>query len=493
MLVSGCKFDGAYDLPLPGGDAESQRRLPGHRRLLRRPQRRAAHRGDGQRHRGRPGHRRRAGRLARPGDLPGAQGRQAARQRRDRRPADQPARGEVHRPGRAAGRYGDARRGSRTAPSSRSRAPAATPRSRRCWARSRCCSAAVASASSKTISVEMNKMLNGRQDQARELLTNLDTMVGALDKQKNDIIAAMDSVNRLSATLVKEKDVIGAALDSMGPALKVLNQQHRALMTMLTQLDKLGVVGTKVLNASTDNIVASLRHLQPVLTKLADAGDSLPDGLSMLASFPFPKEAGRHRPGRLRQRAVPPRPRPRQARQVAGRRAAQPDQPVRRHPGRAGLRKDSRRPLKATVCRRSSRSRATCRHRLGPVPARQPAPRRAARSRCPTSASRARLLGARVPSSSRQWPGRTPRARGRWQPMTTGVKVRLLAFVALSAVGIVYVAGSFLGLTDRLLGRELHHPRQPADLRWPVHRQRGRLPRRQGRQGHRDAASPAPA
>jgi phospholipid/cholesterol/gamma-HCH transport system substrate-binding protein len=37
--------------------------------------------------------------------------------------------------------------------------------------------------------------------------------------------------------------------------------------------------------------VASLRHLQPVLTKLGDAGDSLARGLSMLASFPFPKEA----------------------------------------------------------------------------------------------------------------------------------------------------------------------------------------------------------
>ena len=39
--------------------------------------------------------------------------------------------------------------------------------------------------------------------------------------------------------------------------------------------------------------------------------------------------------------------------------------------------------------------------------------------------------------------------------MTRGVKIRLLAFVALSAIGIVYVAGSFLGITDRLLGRGL--------------------------------------
>jgi phospholipid/cholesterol/gamma-HCH transport system substrate-binding protein len=143
----------------------------------------------------------------------------------------------------------------------------------------------------KTISVEMNKMLNGRQDQARHLLTNLDKLIGGLNEQKDDLISAMESIDRLAATLVKEKDVIGEAIDSMGPALKVLNRQHRALVTMLRQLDKLGDVGTRVLNRSTDNIVASLKHLQPTLTKLADAGDALPNGLSMLASFPFPKEA----------------------------------------------------------------------------------------------------------------------------------------------------------------------------------------------------------
>jgi phospholipid/cholesterol/gamma-HCH transport system substrate-binding protein len=143
----------------------------------------------------------------------------------------------------------------------------------------------------KTISHEMNNMMNGRQDQARHLLANLDQMIGGLDKQKSDIIAAMESIDRLSSTLVKEKDVIGEAIDSMGPALKVLNRQHKALMTMLRQLDKLGAVGTRVLNASTDNIVASLRHLKPTLAKLGDAGDTLAPGLSMLASFPFPKEA----------------------------------------------------------------------------------------------------------------------------------------------------------------------------------------------------------
>lgn len=37
--------------------------------------------------------------------------------------------------------------------------------------------------------------------------------------------------------------------------------------------------------------------------------------------------------------------------------------------------------------------------------------------------------------------------------MSTGVKVRIAAFLVLSAVGIVYVAGSYLGFVDRILGR----------------------------------------
>lgn len=39
--------------------------------------------------------------------------------------------------------------------------------------------------------------------------------------------------------------------------------------------------------------------------------------------------------------------------------------------------------------------------------------------------------------------------------MTRGVRVRLIAFVVLAAVGIVYVASAYLGLVDKVLGRGL--------------------------------------
>lgn len=143
----------------------------------------------------------------------------------------------------------------------------------------------------RTISVELNNVMSGRTDRLKSLLGNLDDLVGTLDRQKGDIIAAMESVNNLSRTLVAEKQTIQAALDATGPALAVLNRQHRTLRTMLTELDQLGQVGTRVIGATKEDLLATLGHLQPILRRLNEAGDSLPRGLSLLISFPFPQEA----------------------------------------------------------------------------------------------------------------------------------------------------------------------------------------------------------
>ncbi|MET3960182.1 phospholipid/cholesterol/gamma-HCH transport system substrate-binding protein [Marmoricola sp. OAE513] len=143
----------------------------------------------------------------------------------------------------------------------------------------------------KTISVEVNTMLNGRTEDARGALANITRLVGSLDDQKGSIVAAMAAVDRLVRTLNKERTTFGAAIDAVGPALEVLSGQQDQLTRMLVQLDRLGAVGTRVLRASKADLLATLRHLAPALRELADAGDSLPRGISILASFPFPKEA----------------------------------------------------------------------------------------------------------------------------------------------------------------------------------------------------------
>jgi phospholipid/cholesterol/gamma-HCH transport system substrate-binding protein len=142
-----------------------------------------------------------------------------------------------------------------------------------------------------TITQELNNVMSGRTDRVRHLLGSLESVIGTLDQQKAQIIGAMESMNDLATTLNAERKTIGDALDVMGPAVSVLADQHDEMMQMLGALKRLGKVGARVIGASKDNLIATLAHLRPVLTKLNAAGKSLAPGLDMMISFPFPQEA----------------------------------------------------------------------------------------------------------------------------------------------------------------------------------------------------------
>ncbi|MFD5754048.1 MCE family protein [Streptomyces mirabilis] len=143
----------------------------------------------------------------------------------------------------------------------------------------------------KTITVELNKALDGRENRVRSLLKELNTFIGGLDDQRKDIVHALEAVDRLAGRLGKEKKTIARAVDTMPPALKVLADQRRDLTRMLTALSKLGTTGTKVVNASHDDTVANLKQLRPILQQLNKAGDDLPNSLELLTTYPFPRNA----------------------------------------------------------------------------------------------------------------------------------------------------------------------------------------------------------
>jgi phospholipid/cholesterol/gamma-HCH transport system substrate-binding protein len=142
-----------------------------------------------------------------------------------------------------------------------------------------------------TISTELNDAMGGRTADLRKMLSSLDGVVATIDDQKADIIRALESVNDLATTLNEERSTIGEALDVMGPAVAVLSDQQRKLMTMLRSLDRLGEVGTRVIGQTKDDLLAILGDIRPILARFDEAADSLPRGLSLLLSFPFPEAA----------------------------------------------------------------------------------------------------------------------------------------------------------------------------------------------------------
>jgi phospholipid/cholesterol/gamma-HCH transport system substrate-binding protein len=143
----------------------------------------------------------------------------------------------------------------------------------------------------QTIAREVNAATEGNEAQLRSLLTNLDTFVGTLDRQKADIVRAIDSLERLTRTLVDQRARIANVIDNLGPGLDVLNQQRGLLVETLQSLRRLSDVGTDVIRRSQADIVADLRALQPILRNLVEAGDALPGSLQILLTIPFADNA----------------------------------------------------------------------------------------------------------------------------------------------------------------------------------------------------------
>ncbi len=85
----------------------------------------------------------------------------------------------------------------------------------------------------------------GRADDLRSLIGQLDTYVGYLNDQKDDIIAAAESLNNLVGQIAEQKPVVDKALKTIPDALAVLNDQRQAnIADAVTQLGQFSALAS---------------------------------------------------------------------------------------------------------------------------------------------------------------------------------------------------------------------------------------------------------
>ncbi len=141
----------------------------------------------------------------------------------------------------------------------------------------------------RTVTSELSRVLGGREESLRSLFANLGDFVDGLDQQRDDIIRAIDGLDRLGTELAQQNQTIDrGGITSIQPALQVLDEQQAQLTTMLVDVARFGEVAADVLASSRDDLDANLRSLQPILSQLAAAGGSPPRSLKIAASIPFP-------------------------------------------------------------------------------------------------------------------------------------------------------------------------------------------------------------
>ncbi|MFG1796907.1 MCE family protein [Nocardia sp. NPDC049149] len=140
----------------------------------------------------------------------------------------------------------------------------------------------------ETITRELNSALVGRENDIRDLLPQLNELTVNLDKQRNDIIAAMSGLDRLGGQLAQQRDVVAKAIERIHPALTVLADRTKNITAALNALGDLSDVTDRLIASSGENLKANLRSLAPVLQTLADTGVNLIEAMKIIPTFPFP-------------------------------------------------------------------------------------------------------------------------------------------------------------------------------------------------------------
>lgn len=140
------------------------------------------------------------------------------------------------------------------------------------------------------ITQSLSTALAGRADDLRSLIAQLDTFTGHVADQTGDIIAAAESVNALVGQFADQKPVMDRALTAIPAALRTLADERQTLVEALDQFGKFSALVADSTRQTKDALVKELNDLAPVLESLANAGPAMTRALSLLATYPFPKE-----------------------------------------------------------------------------------------------------------------------------------------------------------------------------------------------------------
>ncbi|MEY8014129.1 virulence factor Mce family protein [Mycobacterium servetii] len=138
------------------------------------------------------------------------------------------------------------------------------------------------------ITDETYQAVAGRQSQFVDLMPRLAELTAGLNRQVNDIIDAVDGLNRFSAILARDKDNLGRALTTLPEAVGVLNKNRDHIVEAFGALKRLATVTSNVLSKTKVDLAEDLKGVYSAAKALNDNRKNFVTSLQILLTFPFP-------------------------------------------------------------------------------------------------------------------------------------------------------------------------------------------------------------
>ena len=139
----------------------------------------------------------------------------------------------------------------------------------------------------EVIQNEVYKILAGRAQQIRDFLGKLDTFATEVNQQRGDIVAAINSTDRILSYAAKRSDTIDRALTEFPPLVEHFNKQRTLFADTVEAVGRISDVTDRTFKASRGDLHQDLQDLQRPLKQLGRSAPYLVDALTLLLSPPF--------------------------------------------------------------------------------------------------------------------------------------------------------------------------------------------------------------
>ncbi|WP_413468030.1 MCE family protein [Mycobacterium sp. RTGN4] len=143
----------------------------------------------------------------------------------------------------------------------------------------------------EVISNEVYDIVNGRADQIRRLLDNIDTFTAKLEEQIGDVTHAIDSADRLLQMAAEHKSTLDGALTELPPLVKYLNDSQGRVIDAVESLGQFGAAAEKTADSTNTNLNRNLVSLQRPLAQLVRAAPFVVPALKVALTAPFDIDA----------------------------------------------------------------------------------------------------------------------------------------------------------------------------------------------------------
>lgn len=139
----------------------------------------------------------------------------------------------------------------------------------------------------ETIQSEVYNVLNGRADQIRDFLNQLDTFTAELNQQRDDITRAIDSTNRLLTIVAQRNETLDAVLTEFPPLIKHFADTRDLFGDAIESLGRISNAAVAALEPANGDINQNLQNLQRPLRELGKSGPYLLGALKIFLTAPY--------------------------------------------------------------------------------------------------------------------------------------------------------------------------------------------------------------